>query len=203
MPAFCALAHFVLGVATMRYPAKRTMLLPKTISPFRGADSVFNEDTIRWYLKAIGPLPQLNMSSEIRLSNAVRRLSLWEATRARLFEDLKRPPSTEEWAAAVETNCALVDLEFLSEVVNAHRSSTTHIELGDANTPDVIYDDLCRNFLRQLELMKQAREVMITHNLKLVIAVAKGYVNRGVNFQDLIQVRRGHGGGSHFWSLQN
>merc|ERR1719393_569115 len=48
-------------------------------------------------------------------------------------------------------------------------------------------DESLRTFEKQLRLFEQCRERMTTANLRLVVSIAKKYVNRGVNIQDLIQ----------------
>ena len=48
-------------------------------------------------------------------------------------------------------------------------------------------DESLLTFETQLRLFKQCRERMTTANLRLVVSIAKKYVNRGVNIQDLIQ----------------
>jgi len=48
-------------------------------------------------------------------------------------------------------------------------------------------DESLLTFENQLRLFKQCRERMTTANLRLVVSIAKKYVNRGVNIQDLIQ----------------
>ena len=51
-------------------------------------------------------------------------------------------------------------------------------------------DESLLTFEKQLRLFEQCRERMTTANLRLVVSIAKKYVNRGVNIQDLIQARR-------------
>ncbi|KAL1498787.1 hypothetical protein AB1Y20_014094 [Prymnesium parvum] len=197
-------AGFVLAV--MGLSASAPMAWPPRIShaahraPPTRPDGALDKEAMGWYLSGIGPMEQLDSTAEVRLSIAVRTLSRWEKARKQLRAELGRAPSTAEWAAAASLadmgagDAQVLDVEELSATVYRHQrfagaglrrpTQPDEEEAGPLKEPSSV---CARSFKRQLELMRQAREVMITHNLKLVVAVAKGYANRGVNLQDLIQ----------------
>ena len=65
-----------------------------------------------------------------------------------------------------------------------------HSELG--RQPD--YDEWARavgfhqgSFQGQLKNLQRAKDTMVTSNMRLVVSVAKPYLNRGVTLPDLIQ----------------
>lgn len=194
----------LLGLAPCLGPPTRLSWPPRVAGaalrrPPSAADARFNPDSHRSFLAGIGPLKQLDSDAEVRLSTAVRTLSQWETKRAALRIQLGRAPSTQEWAEALnwtdpKSAAKMLDVEELSATVYRHTrfasaglsrpAQPDELEPGPLKEPSPV---CARSFKRQLELMRQAREVMITHNLKLVVAVAKGYANRGVNLQDLIQ----------------
>lgn len=102
-------------------------------------------------------------------------------------------------------NKLLKAYKFINEVNNSvDNDELTHV------TDDYLSDDIVRCYLRNLpsrlltfeELValykrielddETARETVVTYNLRLVVAVAKKYVNMGVDFEDLISA--GHEG---------
>lgn len=102
-------------------------------------------------------------------------------------------------------NRLLMAYKFIVEVNNSvDNDELTHI------TEDYLSDDIVRSYLRNLpsrlltfeELVtlykrielgdETARETVVTYNLRLVVSIAKKFVNMGVDFEDLISA--GHEG---------
>lgn len=65
-------------------------------------------DLVRTYLKEIGRVPLLTHEEEIVLGKQVQQLTALEKQREALEDELERPPSNEEWAAACDLS--LTDL---------------------------------------------------------------------------------------------
>jgi RNA polymerase nonessential primary-like sigma factor len=61
-------------------------------------------DTVRTYLREIGRVPLLTHEQEIVFGKQVQQMVALRAIEAQLSESLGRQPTSEEWAAAAETN---------------------------------------------------------------------------------------------------
>jgi len=178
---------------------------------FNAPDAAVNDDALKWYLGRVGTQSLLNATEEVQLSKAVQKLSRWEAQRDLLEATLLRKPSAGEWAAAVGFTPTEIMLDAASNHAarerpaaaksageRAQRSAVGAVDSGGSSSHAsgeggvrVGVMSSCSataaSFEQQLQLLRQAREAMITHNLKLVVSIAKRYANRGVNLQDLIQ----------------
>ena len=116
----------------------------------------------RWYLSSIGQHDLLDVSQERLLAMDVQELIRWHGVRSSLERQLSRPPSQDEWSKAVGFEHA--------------RSQVNYRALLQG-----------RCFEKQLRQLQTAKEKMINSNLRLVVHIAKGYANRGLGLQDLIQ----------------
>lgn len=109
----------------------------------------FTADMVRTYLREIGRVPLLTREQEIVYGKQVQHMmSLLEA-KEDLAKKLRREPTLNEWAAAVQ----------MSE---AELNAT-------------------------LRGGQRAKQKMIEANLRLVVAIAKKYQKRNMEFLDLIQ----------------
>jgi len=117
---------------------------------------------MRWYLKGIGRHQLLSGQEEKVVALDVQELQRWNSVRENLEHMYARPPTNVEWSKAVGFEAALAEPEF-SPMLEG------------------------QSFDSQLRRLRKAKDRMINSNLRLVVKIAKGYANRGLNLQDLIQ----------------
>jgi RNA polymerase primary sigma factor len=103
------------------------------------------------------------------------RVYLQEIGRIRLL----RPDEEIELARKI------ADLLQLEEL--ATQFETDHGHYPDTKEWAALVDMPLIKFRRRLMLGRRAKEKMVQSNLRLVVSIAKKYMNRGLSFQDLIQ----------------
>ena len=103
------------------------------------------------------------------------RVYLQEIGRIRLL----RPDEEIELARKIADLLQLEELAAQFEVDHGHHPDTKEWA--------VLVDMPVIKFRRRLMLGRRAKEKMVQSNLRLVVSIAKKYMNRGLSFQDLIQ----------------
>lgn len=103
------------------------------------------------------------------------RVYLQEIGRIRLL----RPDEEIELARKI------ADLLHLEELAAQFEQDNGHFP--DTKEWAVLVDMPLVKFRRRLMLGRRAKEKMVQSNLRLVVSIAKKYMNRGLSFQDLIQ----------------
>ena len=103
------------------------------------------------------------------------RVYLQEIGRIRLL----RPDEEIELARKI------ADLLHLEELANQFEADNGHYP--DTKEWAALVEMPLVKFRRRLMLGRRAKEKMVQSNLRLVVSIAKKYMNRGLSFQDLIQ----------------
>lgn len=114
-----------------------------------GYNKTSSDDAVGAFFKDMSRFPLLKPNEEVELARRVQFLVEVEELKAHLKADLRREPTLEEVADALN----------LTE----------------------------RQLQQQLYRGRVAKRKMIRSNLRLVVSIAKRYLNRGVPFLDLVQ----------------
>ena len=147
-------------------------LLAAAAQPAESADSAPNakEDD-----KAAKALASIKVGPKGVYTEDSIRVYLQEIGRIRLL----RPDEEIELARKI------ADLLQLEEIAAQFESDNGH--LPDTKEWAALVDMPVIKFRRRLMLGRRAKEKMVQSNLRLVVSIAKKYMNRGLSFQDLIQ----------------
>jgi len=143
------------------------------------------EDPVKTYLREIGKVPLLTKEEEVELAKAMEIGAFAELRLATMCADEagKRLRSRKNKPTEKERGEFEDLVEKGKEAAELLVTASFEEKLGDELPTDETRDEL-RSLIR---VGRAARDRLTISNLRLVVSIAKRYMNRGLSFLDLIQ----------------
>jgi len=146
------------------------------------------DNPVLLYLQEAGTVPLLKPEDEVRIAKQI------VALKARLREVVQHYGPQLPGHMTAETTTPTEAEDWVTEIVRYVRTWVNRIEHGEADTiqhdvrlPSKKILQLWTAMQRILGELEETKGAMVNANLRLVVAIAKKYINRGLPLLDLIQ----------------
>ena len=150
------------------------------------------EDLVQIYFQSMGDIPVLSRNEETELAmrieqgnDIIKRIVTMLPLYKKLMKESNRKAQEEVFNTSEEKTDAAIR-KSLKILDNLMSDLYSHVE----SEVGIKFDELKKKYERIIKarkLISEAKDKLITHNLRLVVNIAKHYMGRGLSLLDLIQ----------------